>query len=110
MYESQPKEGTSLDSAIAEMDILAESPDNRALAEKVKASLDGVRQKLQSGEIDTDAACSFLFDLYVSLQSDISGTDIGHIVRILGDDLGYQLGVDDDKLWEMYQKSLERYG
>ncbi|MDB5160432.1 MAG: hypothetical protein JWO99_695 [Candidatus Saccharibacteria bacterium] len=108
MYEAMPKEGTSLDSAIREMDTLSEVPDNKALAEKVKQSLGDVKSKLESGIIDADTACAFLFDLYVKLQGEISETEIGHIVRVVGDDLGYQLGVDDDKLWDMYQQSLDR--
>ena len=109
MYEPMPKEGTSLDSAIREMDLVVEAPEDRVLADKIKRSLEDVKSRLESGAIDADTACAFLFDLYVKLQSKIAGTDIGHIVRVVGDDLGYQLGVDHDKLWDMYQKSLEQH-
>ncbi|HEY8886078.1 MAG TPA: hypothetical protein VIM31_01080 [Candidatus Microsaccharimonas sp.] len=108
MYEPMPKEGTPLDSAISEMDVLAETPELKVLAENAKKSLEEVKAKLGSGEIDSATACDFLFNLYVRLQDKNSGTEIGHILRVVGDDLGYQLGVDDDELWDMYQKSLER--
>ena len=109
MYEAMPKEGTSLDSAIREMDLVVQSPEDRVLADKIRMSLEDIKSRLESGAIDADTACAFLFDLYVKLQSEIAESDIGHIVRVVGDDLGYQLGVDDDKLWDMYQKTLERY-
>ena len=63
MYESRPKEGTPLDSAIVEMDVLAEAPEVKALADKVKISFAEVKEKLESGLIDADTACRFLFDL-----------------------------------------------
>lgn len=111
MYEPRPTEGTSLDSAISEIDAIKEShPDQKVLIESIKASLEDIRDQLSASLIDNEAACAFLFDLYCHFQMEMKDiVRLPGILRVVGDDLGYQLGVDDDELWAMYQASLGKH-
>ena len=109
VYQARTSEGTPLDSAIAEIDNIAEvHPDEMEYFEIIKGSLSHVKELHETGELTTEKASFKLFNTYFHHQS--SSQDfppLPHILRVVGDDFGIQLGVDSDKLWDLYQRSLE---
>ncbi len=111
VYQPRTQKGTPLDSAIAEMDVIAETyPDDREYLDIVKGSLIRIRGLHSSGELSVQQASAKLFDTYFHHQS--SSQDfypLAGILRVVGDDFGIQLGADPDDLWESYQRSLDRH-
>lgn len=111
VYQPRTQEGTPLDSAIAEMDVIAEThPDNHEYFELVKGSLVRIRDLHNLGELSTQQASTKLFDTYFHYQS--SSQDffpLAGILRVVGDDFGTQLGANPDVLWELYQRSLHKH-
>ncbi len=109
VYQPRTEEGTPLDSAISEMDVIADDYGNhRDYVELVKGSLQRVRESHLSGELTTDDASFALFNIYFHNQK--PSRDLGsmaHILRVVGDDFGIQLGADPDGLWDLYEKSAD---
>lgn len=108
-YKPRTEEGTPLDSAIAEMDIIVERySDNREYLELVKSSLVRIKELHGSGEITTRQASAELFDTYFEHQSQVQGFfPLPGILRVVGDDFGVQLGENPDDIWDLYQQSLD---
>ena len=108
-YKPRTDEGTPLDSAIEEMDAIAEKyPNEDDYFDVVKGSLSAIRERHRAGEYSTEQASYQLFNLYFHYQS--SSQDfhpLAGILRVVGDDFGIQLGADDDELWDLYQRSLD---
>jgi hypothetical protein len=109
VYQPRTDEGTPLDSAIAEMDVIAEEyKDAMPYIDIVKASLVRVRERHEAREISTLDASFALFNIYWHNQSQAQHyAPMAHILRVVGDDLGCQLGEDFDELWELWEKSSE---
>ena len=67
-----------------------------------------IGMRLRDGIRTPEQSCEDLYDTYFAFQKVASDTDAGHILRVVGDDLGMELDLDMDKTWEMYQKALKR--
>lgn len=108
-YKPRTEIGTPLDSAIEEMDVIADQfPMQKSYVEVVKDSLVRIRDEHSKGGLTTEAASQQLFHLYFHHQG--TSQELGsmpHILRVVGDDFGMQLGADGDLLWSMYQHSLK---
>jgi len=108
-YKPRTEVGTPLDSAIEEMDVVAlEYPERKSYVELVRDSLIRVRDQHSEGVLAAEAASQQLFHLYFHNQA--QSQELGsmpHVLRVVGDDFGWQLGVDGDLLWDMYQQSLK---
>ncbi|HSX33034.1 MAG TPA: hypothetical protein VLF91_01720 [Candidatus Saccharimonadales bacterium] len=107
-YSPRPAEGTPLDSAIEEMDEIAQQDlSHQAIIGHIKGLLERGRGELEQGLLSKEAACQYLFDVYFAFQHEIQGAHpLAGILRVVGDDLGYHLGVDDADLKNMYRDSL----
>jgi len=111
VYQPCTEQGTPLDSAIAEIDQISRKHGaDKPYIDIVKTSLIYVRDRHSSGEITTLGASSELFNLYFRHQTRAQYLEpMAHIMRVVGDDLGWQLGEDPDELWDLYQQILERH-
>lgn len=110
-YKPRTETGTPLDSAIEEMDVLSEQfPMRKPYIEVVKGSLLRIRDEHGKGELTTEAASRSLFKLYFQNRNNCRDLDqMPHILRVVGDDFGLQLGADEDLLWDIYGQTQDTY-
>jgi hypothetical protein len=111
-YEARPENGTPLDSAIEEVALISLGfpLEKSAFIEHAHGALVRVRDGHRDGTLTADAACKKLFNLYCHYQGPLQDIpDVAHIIRVVGDDFGVTQGVNEDRLWDMYQHSLDAH-